>query len=279
MGAAPQQEGLQLRFDAARLATGVQLRYAEQGDPAGPAVILLHGYTDSWFSWSAVLPLLAPDLHVFALDQRGFGHSERPEQGYALDDFAADVLAFMDAAGLPTATLVGHSMGSWIAQRAASIAPHRFERLVLVGSSATRIAAVEELNAAVQELSDPFPADFVREFQASTCYRPIAEAFFEQIVAESLKVPARVWKATAAAWFREERWAEPERVRMPVAIMWGDQDAYFPREYQDALIAVLPHARFTVYEGTGHAPHWEEPERFARELQSFISGARPAPAQ
>src|SRR6266545_3156736 len=101
-----------LRFATADLETGLRLRYAEQGDPTGPAIILLHGYSDSWFSWSEVLPRLSPAYHVFALDQRGHGDSERPADGYGVSDFAADVLAFMNAAGLPTATVVGHSMGS-----------------------------------------------------------------------------------------------------------------------------------------------------------------------
>jgi len=267
-----------LRFATARLETGLRVRYAEQGDPAGPAIILLHGYSDSWFSWSEVLPRLSPAYHVFALDQRGHGDSERPADGYGVSDFAADVLALMNAAGLPTATVVGHSMGSWIAQRVASIAPRRIERLVLVGSSASRIAAVDELYAAVQTLDDPVPADFVREFQASTIHRPVAGAFCERVVAESLKVPARVWRATAAGWFAEKRWAEPERLGMPVLIVWGDQDAYFLREHQHALTAALPHAHLTVYSGTGHAVHWEEPERFARDLQAFVSEPGPVAA-
>src|SRR5215213_869174 len=96
------------RFQDVTLPTGVRLRYAAQGDPAGPGIILLHGFTDSWFSWSEVLPRLSPSLNVFALDQRGHGDSDRPDTGYALDDFAGDVLAFMDAVGLGSATVVGH---------------------------------------------------------------------------------------------------------------------------------------------------------------------------
>ena len=66
------------RFADVRLSTGVRLRYAEAGDPAAPPVILLHGYTDSWFSWSRVLPPLAARHRVYALDQRGHGDSDRP---------------------------------------------------------------------------------------------------------------------------------------------------------------------------------------------------------
>lgn len=88
-----------LTFASARLRTGVRLQYAEQGDRAGDAVILLHGYSDSWFSFSRILPLLPDSYHVFALDQRGHGDSERPDGGYAIHGLATDVLAFMDEIG------------------------------------------------------------------------------------------------------------------------------------------------------------------------------------
>jgi pimeloyl-ACP methyl ester carboxylesterase len=85
-----------LRFAEAHLTTGVRLHYAEQGDPAGQPIILLHGYSDSWYSFSRVLPALAATYHIYALDQRGHGDSDRPAQGYGMPDFAADVVAFLD---------------------------------------------------------------------------------------------------------------------------------------------------------------------------------------
>lgn len=263
---------IQSRLATRTLPSGVRLHYAEQGDPAGPGVLLLHGFTDSWFSWSAVMPLLSPAFHVVAISQRGFGDSNRPESGYSIDDYATDVLAFMDAAGMTTATVVGHSMGSWIAQRVASLAPSRVERLMLVGSSAGPIAAVEELAALAETLVDPVSEQVIRDFQSSTLAQPVTDAFFEQVVAESGKVPARVWRGVIAGWQTDQRWADPARLRsMPVRIIWGDQDAYFIRAEQDALCAALPHADLIVYQGTGHTPQWEQPERFARDLEAFLS--------
>jgi non-heme chloroperoxidase len=96
-----------MEFATVHLATGPRLHYAEQGDPTGEAILFLHGYSDSWFSFSRVLPLLSPEYHAFALTQRGHGDSDRPECCYALEDFAADV----GAVGVEEATLVGHSTG------------------------------------------------------------------------------------------------------------------------------------------------------------------------
>ena len=109
--------------------------------------------------------MVAPKYRVYVLDQRGHGDSDRPSRGYLFSDFAADVLAFMDAKGLDAATIVGHSMGSFVAQHVASIAPERVSRLLLIGSASTvRNEVVFGLQREVRNLSDPIPAQFAREF-------------------------------------------------------------------------------------------------------------------
>ena len=114
-----------LRFSTARLATGPRLHYAEQGAPGGHAILFLHGWPDSWFSFSRVLPLLPERYHAFAVDQRGFGDSERPDRGYRIEDLAADAAAFLDAVAIERATVVGHSFGSFVARRVAIAYPER----------------------------------------------------------------------------------------------------------------------------------------------------------
>jgi alpha-beta hydrolase superfamily lysophospholipase len=89
-----------VEFATTRLRTGVTLHYAEQGDPTGEAIISLHGYSDSWYSFSRVLRLLSTEYHAFALTQRGHGDSDKPQCCYTPGDFAADVEAFMEAVGI-----------------------------------------------------------------------------------------------------------------------------------------------------------------------------------
>src|ERR671915_2489250 len=121
-----------IRLARTSLTTGPTLHYAQQGDRSGEPIIFLHGYSDSWFSFSRVLPLLSPEYHAFALTQRGHGDSDKPQCCYTPEDFAADVDAFMDALGLEEATVVGASTGALFAQRSASSYPRRVSRLVLV---------------------------------------------------------------------------------------------------------------------------------------------------
>jgi pimeloyl-ACP methyl ester carboxylesterase len=268
-----------LRFATRRLRTGPLVHYAEQGDPNGEALLFLHGYTDSWFSFSRLLPLLPDRYHAYALSQRGHGDSERLPDGYAIDDFAADVVAFLDAAGAARATLVGHSMSSQIARRVAATRPERVARLVLIGALATPVnAAVLELRDAVRALEDPVPPDFVRDFQASTIHAPVPLPFFDRVVAESLMLPSRVWQAVADGFCAFDDRADLARIAAPTLILWGDRDAYFPGEEQKRLAGAIPGARLTVYPETGHTPHWERPERVAADLAAFIGGASPTPA-
>jgi non-heme chloroperoxidase len=99
------------RHDASPL-DGCAAALCRTGGPTGEAIIFLHGYSDSWFSFSRVLPLLSAEYHAFALTQRGQGDSDKPDCCYTPDDFAADVDAFMDAVGVEETTLVGASTGA-----------------------------------------------------------------------------------------------------------------------------------------------------------------------
>src|SRR3712207_1275374 len=98
-----------VQFTTTRLSTGWRVPYAEQGNPTGEAIVFLHAYVDSWFSYSRVLPLLSAEYHAFSPDQRGHGDSEKPQCCYSAEDFTADVDAFMEAVGIEEATVVGDS--------------------------------------------------------------------------------------------------------------------------------------------------------------------------
>ena len=267
-------EAPQLRYCNVHLPTGVRLRYREQGDAAGHPVILLHGYSDSWFSYSRVLPLLPEAWQVYALDQRGHGDSDRPASGYTMRELALDVLAFMDAKELARATVVGHSGGSFVAQQVALLAPERVAGLVLVDSapSVRGMNGFAEFRQAVEALEDPVPVEFVREFQESTLHRPVPPEFMERVVAESMKLPARVWRAYLAGMVATDPPTGLAETRIPTLVLWGDRDAIFPRAEQDALLDLLPDATLKVYPETGHDPHWERPEEFARDLRDFVDG-------
>ena len=268
--------GRRLRFATSRLATGPQVHYAEQGDPGGETIVLLPAYADSWFSYSRVLPLLPTRDHAYAMDQRGHGDSERPACCYTVDDFAADAVAFLDAAGIERATLVGHSGSCLTARRMAVLHPDRVGGLVLIGAPLSLARpAVLAFQAAVHALEDPVAAQFVRRFQAGAVHVPLPEGFLEGLVAESRKLPARVWKLALDGLVAFDDAADLGRITASTLLIWGDQDAVVSREEQQRLTEMIPDARLKVYRDTGHSPHWERPERVAADLATFTRRSRP----
>lgn len=250
----------------------VKLQYVERGDPMGVPVLFLHGITDSWYSFEPVLPHLPASIHAFALSQRGHGDSERPAAGYRPLDFAADVVAFMDALELKQAVIAGHSMGSYIAQCFALNYPERIMGLVLIASffSFRGKQCVIELRDAVSNLTDPIDHGFALEFQQSTLAKEVPQTFLETVVEESRKVPARVWKAALEGLLEADHSAELYKIKSPTLIVWGDQDAYCPRSDQEAIQSAITGSPLLVYTGAGHAIHWEYPERFAADVAAFI---------
>lgn len=259
-------------ISSVKLPTGVTLQFVEQGDPSGIPVVLLHGLSDSWHSFELVLPYLPDSIRAFFLSQRGHGDSSKPATGYRADDFAADVAAFMDTLDLRAAVIVGHSMGSAIARRFAIGYPERTLGLVLVSSFATPRdnPAVRELWDEVSELTDPVDPGFVREFQQSTVIQPVPQAFFATVVQESLKVPAHVWRGVVGSDVREDYLKDLDKIEAPTLILRGEKDEYCPRSAQEAITAAIADSRLVVYPGAGHGLHWEEPERFASDLMTFI---------
>lgn len=264
-----------LQSHTVRLRTGVTLRCTERpGD--GEPLLLLHGYSDSGRSFERMLRALPFDLRVLAPDQRGHGDSERPEAGYRMSDLAADAAALLDAAGVGAATVLGHSMGSFVAQHLALDHPERVARLVLVGGTPHAEGdAVRELLREVAGFTDPVPDEFVRAFQTSSIHGALPDGMFEDVVAESRKLPARVWRALAegiGAFDVRERLRE---IACPTLVLWGEHDQTFGPDEQERLVSGIPGAAFLAYADAGHSPHWEHPERVARDLAAFLARTEP----
>ena len=255
------------------LAAGVTLEYAERGPRDARPVILLHGVTDSWRSFEPLMPHLPADVRLLAVTQRGHGGSSRPDD-YRYTAFAGDVAAFMDALGLPRAVIVGHSMGSLVALRFALDHPDRTAGLVLLGALPTIVDHPEVQafwDSAIAQLTDPVDPAMARAFQESTIAAPIAPAQLDLFVAESLRVPARVWRETFREFLATDFSAELPRITAPALIVAGGRDTFSRRQERDALAVVLPHATVVDYPGTGHALHWEEPARVGADIVRFLA--------
>jgi pimeloyl-ACP methyl ester carboxylesterase len=273
VGVGPSYDPTVLRPATLTLRSGLRVSYAEHGSQSGPAVLMVPGPTDSWRSYAPVLALLPHRIRAIALSPRGHGDSDRPDDGYAVEDFAADAVDVLDALEIDRAVLAGHSGSCLAARRVALDHPQRVAGLVLEASPTTLVgnAALHDfVQSIVPSLTDPIEPDFVRSFVTDTSSPNVDPELVEVLVAEVGKVPARVWRAMFTRLVVYDDTAALTDVRAPTRLIWGDGDAVVSRAMQDVLVARIPSAELIVYSGVGHTPRWEDPQRFAADLTAFV---------
>jgi pimeloyl-ACP methyl ester carboxylesterase len=262
------------------LSTGISMKYVDAGNPDGEAVILLHGITDSSRSFYPTMEHLAalrPDLRLIALDQRGHGETslpkaancrKAPEECFRPADFAADVLAFMDALGIERAHLVGHSMGTAIAQIVALERAERVSRLVLIAGFASMVDGPVLRDFLLGDRAEgAWKDDFLRKGLrfpedvyelAPLDADPEAEKWMLQnwvtdptadpeylaaIARETARVPLGAWLGAARAFLSFDNREPLSELTVPTLVLWPTQDNVVPRSpYQNDLLASLDRA-------------------------------------
>lgn len=262
--------------------SGIDLELLEAGPRAGLPLVHLHGYTDSCLSFGPLMAALPPDLWQIAVTQRGHGGSAKPVATYNSEVFAADLLALLDHLRLERVIVVGHCMGAFNALRFAIEHPERVSGLVLLNGFATMRSnpLIEELwHGTVAGISDPVDPEFVREFQAGTVERGVPDEFMDMIVSESLRVPATIWQTILASLRKEDLTDHLSRIAAPSLLLWGNRDTLLDRASQESLAAGIQGSRLIEIEGSGHSPHWEEPETVARHIEAFVRKLAISPAQ
>jgi pimeloyl-ACP methyl ester carboxylesterase len=263
----------------ATLASGLTLPYAETGDPTGTPVVFVHAYVESWRYFEIVLRHLPASLHSYAPTQRGHGDADRPPDGYRPEDFAADIVNFMDVVGIHRAVLVGSSSGGLVSQFVASSHPDRLSALVLISTPATLAdkRGVPEMWEEIAVLKDPLDRDFVEEFVRSTSPESVPDEFVDVLVDESLKVPAFVWKEALRGLIDADLPVNLDRITARTLLISGDRDAFASSD-QDVILRGIPDARLVVYQGSGHGVHLAQPDRVIADVVAFLAQAVTTPS-
>ena len=255
-----------------QLGTHVSLEYVDVGPRTSDVLVLLPGLGDSWRSYELVLPHLPPTFRTIAISQRGHGDSDKPENGYTVRDFAADLNALLDALEIRRAIIAGHSSASLIARRFALDHPENTAGIVLEGSFVKLGAGAAPFAALLASLEDPIPRAFALDFAGPTFESPIPQEFVDAMIEESLKAPARVWRETFTSLFDYDDSAEIATLGVRALVIWGDKDAIIDRAATEALARSIRDSTLIVYEGIGHTPHCEDPARFAHDVATFVLG-------
>ncbi|KAA0940573.1 alpha/beta fold hydrolase [Streptomyces apricus] len=266
-----------IAVQAAHLRSGLVLPYARAGRPDGVPVVFVHGIADSWWTFEPLLARLPVALRGYAPTQRGHGDAERPPHGYAPEDFAGDLVEFLDAVGVRRAVLVGVSSGGVAARLVAGSHPDRVAGLVLAGVPATLAdkPAATALAEEVRGLDGPVPRALVEELLRGLTARPPGRGLLATLTEESLKVPARVWRETLRGLLETDLAATLRGILVPTLVLWGDADGILPRADQQRILDAVLGARLLVYGGAGHALHLEEPERLVQDVAAFAAEVLP----
>jgi len=272
---------------------GHRVAYRQAG--SGPVVVLIHGITSNSATWKRVLPSLARRYTVIAPDLAGHGGSDKPKGDYSLGAHASGLRDLLITLGHERASIVGHSLGGGIAMQFSYQFPERCERLVLVDSGGLGRDVSLLLRAATLPGSE-----FVLPLLAATRLLDAGEHLGRLLgrvglrartdIEEMARGHATLADAGARAAFVHtlRSVVEPggQRVdasnrlylaaHVPFLLVWGERDSIIPVAHGRATQGLVPDSRLEVFEGSGHFPQLDEPERFIDLLVDFMDSTEPA---
>jgi pimeloyl-ACP methyl ester carboxylesterase len=233
---------------------------------AGKPLLFLHGASGA----PVILPFmekLAQRFDVLVPEHPGYGQSDEPGWLENIHDMAYFYLNFIEKLNLRDLTLVGSSMGGWIAMEMAVRNTSRIASLVLVGPAGIAAPGVQPADIFLMSPEDTVKALFFDEKLA-------AARLAEPVTPEGVDVALKNRHTTALlAW--EPRLHDPflpkwlHRIDVPVKIIWGKQDRILPVGFVDFYKKLFPKAEFEIFENCGHLPHAEKADQFCDSIVTF----------
>jgi pimeloyl-ACP methyl ester carboxylesterase len=273
-------------FDASKrliaLPNGESLAYIDRGERSGPPVVLIHGYTDNARDWVPMLPYLSKRDRLILVDIRGHGRSSKPECCYTRIDFAYDIKLLLDRLGVQKADIVGHSLGSIIAQTFAEYWPERTAHVVLVsstgGSPPDRPKKPPQFDfaAEIRKLKEPIEADSPFMIAWWDSPTPVDPDFIRRQRKDAAGIPLRVWLAVLdQALPADNVYGDLQRtlprLKAPALLIWGSKDPIMDEDMRQSLRNALPAAQVKIFDGLGHNPFWEDPRGVAEAVNAFLN--------
>jgi pimeloyl-ACP methyl ester carboxylesterase len=267
--------------------SGHEFWYLDSGD--GPAVMFIHGLTSSHRNWVHLVQKLDTEHRVVAPDLFGHGASDKLMGDYSLGAHAATLRDLLDRLDIDQVTLVGHSFGGGIAMEFCYLFPERVERLVLVASGGLGRSVSPLLRAATLP-----GAGVLLPLIASGWVRGRAEAAGRILSSTGWRASSdttEIWRGFTSLADADTRRAFlattrgvidpggqtvtahdhlPMAIQVPTLVVWGTKDRMIPAWHATTAHEVIADSRVVLFEGAGHFPHLDQPERFAQLLSDFM---------
>jgi len=253
---------------------GAKINYVEAGDPTKPAVILLHGLGGNATNWAFTVPALSQNYHVFVPDQIGFGKSDRPMLKYRVGTYVDFLDKFMSELKIEKATLVGNSLGGWVAALTAITYPDRVEKLVLAGAAGLKppevdLAQVYSLNYSTR--------DEVRKLVKLVFYNQAlfgSDAAIDQSMAvrinanDGYTINSLIESIKRNEDFLNGRLGD---IKKPTLIIWGKQDGLIKPSDGEQFKREIAGSELMIFDQCGHVPMVEKAADFNKAVIAFLS--------
>ncbi len=253
---------------------GAKIRYLEAGDAGKPTVILLHGLGGEAENWQFNINAFAANYHVIAPDQIGFGKSDKPLLKFRVGTYVDFLDKFMSELKIEKASLVGNSLGGWVAALTAIKYPNRVEKIVLADAAGLRPNDVDfkliySLNYSTR--------DEVRELVKRVFYNQTifgSEPFIEESMRQRvLAGDAYTINSLIDSIKREEDFLNGRlgEIKKPTLIVWGKQDGLLKLSDGEQFNKEINGSKLVVFDQCGHVPQVEKALDFNREVLKFLN--------
>jgi len=266
---------------------GIKINYYEAGQ--GPPVLLLHGFGACAYTWRFIIPPLAADHRVITMDLKGFGLSDKPDDGhYAVADQAEMVADFIRRQDLGDLVIMGHSMGGGVTLmtylKMQQEDPGRLKKLVLIDSAGYPqklpwfiwMAKVPGLSTVVGKMLSP---RFAAALVLKKCYYDKDKVTEEQIDTYAYygSLPGAVAAVSQTAkqivpkdQDIEALIAQYQTIKVPVLVIWGAEDEVVPLKVGKNFERDIPGAKLVILPKCGHVPPEEEPLATRQAIMEFL---------
>ena len=253
---------------------GANIHYVEAGDPAKPNVILLHGMGGNSANWALNIPALAANYHVIAPDQIGFGKSDKPMIKYRVGTYVDFLDKFMSETKIEKASLVGNSLGGWIAGLMAIKYPNRVEKIVLADAAGILPANFNEADiySLNNSTRDEIRANLKRIFATPALQNN--EALVDQFmtarvaVGDGGTINSLIESIKRKEDFLNDRLGE---IKKPTLIVWGKQDGLLPVADAYTFNKGIAGSQLVIFDACGHAPPFEKAADFNKAVLAFLA--------
>src|SRR5579862_1143053 len=249
---------------------GQEIRYFEAG--AGPSVVFLHGMVGTSTDWALTLGPVSRNCHVYAIDQIGFGRSAKPMIEYKISTFVDFLQEFMRVKGISKATVVGNSLGGWIAVDFAASHPELVDRLVLVDASG--LDAPVHHNVPVD--MNPSSMEGMRKVWQVLLYNKnlagdsLVRSSWENRLrgGDSYTIQRLVAALVAGTQFEDSKMGS---IRARTLLIWGRNDELEPVDVGERFHKAISGSKIVLIDQCGHVPQIEKQVEFNQALTDFLA--------